>query len=779
MKKLFLSMSLMLAALTLTNCTKDAAEDKAIVADGKGFSFTANIDGVGDTKATLEGVKTVWEAGDKIGLGGSVDNLQENKNVQLLAFDYVSGSTFNNAEASYADAQTFYAIYPFTANNNGFSGIYPADHATKANQTTVYYVVGSKGEAIQNGASAAHIPAASPMYWVSEGAVAPAALAVQLHHTTSLMKFTVTNGEDAALTVKSLKLTVPSTIKICGTFYLDVATGELISSGANYTYSAQTVSVENAPALAKGESFDVYMAVAPFELAADDAISVVVTATDGTTCTIEKKMAAATAFEAGKLNTATVNFVKDAVAETPMTVSELAQAIEAGSTTFAGKRVQGFVSAVAAGDKDNFSKGTVILTDNSGNEYSAVKFYNNAATGLAQFSGLAIGDELEIDLSNAGVSDYNGKQITGITVDDVIDILSTGTEIVAKEISIADYKANFAAYNNVYLKFIDVTPTVAGVFTGTIAFTDGTNEVNAYGKTSKYGDWDAGKIEIGKVKGTLYGVGQMYQNAPQLVPVTVADIEAFAAPFTIDKESVAFKADGGTETVKVTLKEGYTLGAVENSAAWLTVTPASDGTILFTAAANTEATPRNTKVNVNIMKGNDIAATIAIEVSQKADGPVGTTNTYTLTFPDENSANNKLGAYTESWTAKIGNNSWTISNFNNNKWDNWTYIKCGRKNNASVGTITTDWAIEEAIEKVIVTIDKATVSKVNSTKLEVATDAAFTQNVQKIELSIATGTMTYNIPTPTENCYYRLTYDCAAGTSNGLVQISKVIYTNE
>lgn len=778
MKKLFLSMSLMLAALTLTNCTKDAAEDKAIVDNGKGFSFTANI----DTRANLEGVKTVWEAGDQIGLGGSIDNLQENKNVQLLAFDYVSGSTFNNAEASYADAQTFYAIYPFTANASGFSGIYPADHASRANQTTVYYVVGSKGEAIQNGASAAHIPAVSPMYWVSEGAVAPAALAVQLHHTTSLMKFTVTNGEDAALTVKSLKLTVPSTIKICGTFYLNVATGELVSSGANYTYSAQTVSVENAPALAKGESFDVYMAVAPFELAADDMITVVVTAADGATCTIEKKMAAATAFEAGKLNTATVNFVKDAVAETPMTVSELAQALEAGTTTFAGKRVQGFVSAIAAGDKDNFSKGTVILTDNSGNEYSAVKFYNNATTGLAQFPDLTIGDELEIDLSNAGVSDYNGKQITGVTVDNVIngEAISVDNPIIAKEISIADYKANFAAYNNVYLKFVDVTPTVAGIFTGTIAFTDGTNEVNAYGKTSKYGDWDNGKIEIGKVKGTLYGVGQMYQNAPQLVPVTVADIEAFKAFYTIDKESVSFTADGGSETVNIVFtKDGYTLGAVENTAAWLTVVPASDGAFIFNAAANTDATPRNTKVSIPVTKGSDVITTIVIEVSQKAAGAAGATNTYTLTFTKETME--KCNGYDITWKATVDGNVWNIANFNN--YDlGWAYIKCGRKADPSVATITTGWAIAEAIEKVIVTVDKLEQAKVKSTKLEVATDAAFTQNVQTIELPIATGNMTYNITVPTKNCYYRLTYDCDAsanGKKNGQVQISKVVYTNE
>lgn len=622
MKKLFLSMSVMLAALTLTNCTKDAAEDNVVVDNGKGFSFTANIDGVG-TKATLDGVKTVWEAGDQVGFGGSVANMQTNNNVQLLAFDYTSGNTFTNATASYDEAQQFYAIYPFNANADGFLGIYPADAGNKANQATRFYNVGSKdGVATQNGASAAHIPANSPMYWMSEGAIAPAAVAVQFHHTASLMKFTVTNGEETDLTVKSLKLIVPSTIKICGTFYVDVTTGALTSSGDSYTFNNQTVNVENAPALTKGESFDVYMAVAPFELAADNTVTVIVTAADGTICTVEKKVAAAMSFEAGKINTATVNFVKDAVAEGPMTVTELAKAIEAGTTSFAGKTVKGIVSAVAAGDTDNFSKGTVILTDNSGNEYSAVKFYNNTDAGLAQFPELTIGDELEIDLTKAVIGDYNGKQITGITKDDVIngEVISIDNTIIAKEISIADYKANYAAYNNVYLKFVDVTPTVAGVFTGTVAFTDGTNELNAYGKTSKYGNWEAGKIEIAKVKGTLYGVGQIYSNAAQLVPVTVADIEAFAAPFTIDKESLSFTADGGSDAVKITLKDGYTLGNVENTAAWLTVTPASDGTILFTAAANTETVARDTKVTVTVMKDGAAFATITIAVSQKAPG---------------------------------------------------------------------------------------------------------------------------------------------------------------
>ena len=443
------------------------------------------------------------------------------------------------------------------------------------------------------------------------------------------MKFTVVNTEDAVITVKGVRLSVPADTKIAGTYYINFANGELIPSGSNYAYNSASVAVENAPALAKGESFDVYMPVAPFALAAGDAVTVVVTTTDGSICTVEKTMAAAIAFEAGKINTATVNFVKDAVSETPMTVSELAQALEAGAS-LAGKKVVGFVSALAPTAADNFSQGTLIITDNSGNEYSAVKFFSDpkkVSNGIATYQDLAIGDELEIDLTNGVIGEYGGKQITGITVDDVIEILSTGTEIVAKEVTIAEYNANYKAYNNMYLKFVDVEPTVAGEFTGTIDFTNGTDVIKVFGRSQ----WTAGKIEIAKIKGTLYGIGQVYEQkdkngniistTPQICPATVADIEAFAAPFTVDKESVSFTADGGTETVKVTIKKaGYTLGAVGNTATWLTVTPASDGTILFTAAANTETVARDVNVTVAVMKDGAAFATITIAVSQKAPG---------------------------------------------------------------------------------------------------------------------------------------------------------------
>lgn len=636
MKKLFLSMSLMLAALTLTNCTKDAAEDKAIVDNGKGFSFTANIDGVGDTKATLEGVKTVWEAGDQVGFGG-IKESDTFTTARLYGFDYVSGNVFKSEKSTFSAPNQFYAIFPTALESGKYLEVYTANYtedATKVNTSKDYYPVSGQNMT-QVGASAAHVPAYSPMYWMSNGAISPDNLAVQFHHTTSLMKFTVVNTEDAAITVKGVRLSVPADTKIAGTYYINFANGELIPSGSNYVYNSASVAVENAPALAKGESFDVYMPVAPFALAANDAVTVVITTTDGSICTVEKTMAAAIAFEAGKINTATVNFVKDAVSETAMTVSELAQALEAGAS-LAGKKVVGFVSALAPTAADNFSQGTLIITDNSGNEYSAVKFFSDPKkvnNGIDTYQDLAIGDELEIDLTNGVIGEYGGKQITGLTVDDVIEIKTTGTEIVAKEVTVAEYNANYKAYNNMYLKFVDVEPTVAGEFTGTIDFTNGTDVVKVFGRSQ----WTDGKIEIAKIKGTLYGIGQVYAptnspEIPQIVPATVADIEAFAAPFTVDKESVAFTADGGTETVKVTIKKaGYTLGAVGNTATWLTVTPASDGTILFTAAANTETVARDVNVTVAVMKDGAAFATITIAVSQKEFGAVATFVTDVLT----------------------------------------------------------------------------------------------------------------------------------------------------
>ena len=85
MKKFLLSMSLMFVALTLTSCAKDAAEENVVPA-GKGFSFVADIDG---TRATVDGMKTVWESGDQVAFRGVAES-STYTTCRLYGFDYVS-----------------------------------------------------------------------------------------------------------------------------------------------------------------------------------------------------------------------------------------------------------------------------------------------------------------------------------------------------------------------------------------------------------------------------------------------------------------------------------------------------------------------------------------------------------------------------------------------------------------------------------------------------------------------------------------------------------------
>ena len=150
----------------------------------------------------------------------------------------------------------------------------------------------------------------------------------------------------------------------------------------------------------------------------------------------------------------------------------------------------------------------------------------------------------------------------------------------------------------------------------------------------------------------------------------------------------------------------------------------------------------------------------------------------TLSFPDDNAAANKVGAYEKTWQAVVGTDVWTIANFNNNSWNNWTYIKCGRKADASVASIRTDFAIDKAIATVVVTIDALkNTNKINSVKLQVAADTSFNTVEQEIAAEeLAVGNLIFTIPTPAANKYYKVVFDMAKASSNGIVQISKVMY---
>lgn len=150
-----------------------------------------------------------------------------------------------------------------------------------------------------------------------------------------------------------------------------------------------------------------------------------------------------------------------------------------------------------------------------------------------------------------------------------------------------------------------------------------------------------------------------------------------------------------------------------------------------------------------------------------------------MSFPDDNKGTNGVQAYDKTWTAKIGDFSWEIENFNNNKWNNWKQIRAGRKKIASLAHITNATPFDKAIGKIVVDVEEDVPAKnVNSIYLLVASDAACSNVLEKVKLVYyLKGDFVFNISAPQANLYYRLVFDLTdRGSANGFVKVKKVEY---
>ena len=153
----------------------------------------------------------------------------------------------------------------------------------------------------------------------------------------------------------------------------------------------------------------------------------------------------------------------------------------------------------------------------------------------------------------------------------------------------------------------------------------------------------------------------------------------------------------------------------------------------------------------------------------------GTTPYKVLTFPDEGTEGKAINGYDKTWKATIGEDVWTIENFNTYQWNDWNFIKCGRKKVTSIASITSP-AIDQPISNIVLTIDKITKDKINSIKLLVATDADCKNVTEEIPAKIEDGDLIFKPTKPAANNYYKFIFDCQAGSNNGLIQVSKIAY---
>lgn len=391
MKKIMLSLGLMLAALTLTNCSNEIDENINANTDGVAFELTAAIDG--DRTAT-DGFKTNWVAGDQINLFHAAAGTTTYVNDNAFKVDDAAAGHFVGTlkEDLTAEAHDWYALYPFdtnytTPNGTRYYKLWAQSQAVEANSTE--HVVGKNG----------------PLYGVATEVATGDPVKVKMHHLGTLLKVKVGN-EAEDFTIESIKIEAAQSY-LTGSFYVGFdSTGitKMTMSGASYANKDVTLTCDTFVEVGTdGNDLCFYAAVAPFTAPAGEKLTITIT-TDKGVATIVKNVPEGTEFKAGVVNSLNVYIEELGEAEE---IQKLTAAEFNALANLAGPYIlQGTVENVS-----NTQYGNFYLTDATGSVYV---YGLSSPEGVTQYwskSGVKAGDCLTVQATRG---DYisNGETVS-------------------------------------------------------------------------------------------------------------------------------------------------------------------------------------------------------------------------------------------------------------------------------------------------------------------------------------------------------------------------------
>ena len=304
MKKILLSMGLMLAALTLTNCSNEIDENINANTDGANFELTADID---TDRAATNSYNITWEKGDALNL-----------------YHAVAGTTTYTNDAKFAIDETDLTAGRFTGKLGGeltaeaydWYAFYPYNEYVKAPTGASYYKLWAQNQVASDTDDQLHIAKSNnPLYGVAKGVSATAPLAITMKPLGTMLKINLINVSDEDLEVSSVDFATTS-CKITGSYKVNFTgtTPVVTKSGDNYTYNNVNLKFSCGAVLAMAGNAEgdcqVFAAVAPFTAPAGEVLTITV-ATNKGNVVVTKTLSAATEFKPGVVNTINVEMEID------------------------------------------------------------------------------------------------------------------------------------------------------------------------------------------------------------------------------------------------------------------------------------------------------------------------------------------------------------------------------------------------------------------------------------------------------------------------------------
>lgn len=153
---------------------------------------------------------------------------------------------------------------------------------------------------------------------------------------------------------------------------------------------------------------------------------------------------------------------------------------------------------------------------------------------------------------------------------------------------------------------------------------------------------------------------------------------------------------------------------------------------------------------------------------------------YSLTLNADTEYSAYPNNYTSSYTTTTVDGTYNFVNFNNG--DSKNHLAClraGRKGNASVATVGTDFQIPAKVTSVKVNIE--TLTEANASKVTITLEKSLDKETWTAvgTFTSAQGTQTVDIAAAdqVENYYYQVKFDCQSASANGFVRIDALTIT--
>lgn len=271
-------------------CEKDVTEHNNLQ---KGLTIQASTTTSTESasRTTFNGNVTKWVTGDKMAIMVGESNTTPTSAYTFTCLDDQAGTFSNNTIELIPESQyDFYAVYPTSAE---------VDAANLSAQITI-------GAATQTqvGDSPAHIAQLDPLTGCVKNTL-PNSVCIPMHHNAAVMAINVVNNLTATLGIKSLDIIADDGIKLCGTYDIDIASGEL--SNPSNASNTITVNVDNSEAISQDGTFKIYAAIAPCTLPENSTLKFVITDTNNIQYEFTKTFAAEFNIVAGDLLSTSFN----------------------------------------------------------------------------------------------------------------------------------------------------------------------------------------------------------------------------------------------------------------------------------------------------------------------------------------------------------------------------------------------------------------------------------------------------------------------------------------